>query len=110
MQFYHQVRDGSKRCGLLFKSANQLREHQVLLEHECIRKTKKSRVKNQEKQLRIDEVLAAKQKEAPVKKLNLPEEYSEEETDTEEEKCMICKNTHFFIEMTCTLCIREISV
>ena len=94
----------------MFKSANQLREHQVLLEHECIRKTKKSSLKNQEKQLRIDEVLAAKQKEAPVKKLNLPEEYREEETDAEEEKCMICKNAHFLIEMTCTLRIREISV
>ena len=99
-------KDGSKRCGLLFKSANQLREHQVLLEHKRMRKTKKSRLKNQEKQLRIDEVLATKQKEAPVKKVNLPEK----ETDTEEEKCMICKNTYFFIEMTCALCIREISV
>ena len=93
----------------MFKSANQLRLHQVLLEHKPIRKTKKSSLKNQEKQLRIDEVLAAKQKEAPVKKVNLPEEDSEEETNAEEE-CMICKNTHFFIEMTCTLRIREISV
>ena len=98
----------TKRCGLLFKSANQLREHQVLLEHKRIRKTKKSSLINQEKQLRIDEVLAAKQKEAPVKKVNLPREDSEEETDAEE-KCMICKNMHFFIKMTCTLHIREIS-
>ena len=41
--------------------------------------------------------------------MNLPEEDSEEETNAEEE-CMICKNTHSFIEMTCTLRIREISV
>ena len=103
-------KDGNKRRGLLFKTANQLREHRVLLEHKRMRKTKKSSLKNQEKELRIDEVLATKQKEVPVKKINLPEEESEEETDAEEEKCMICKNTYFFIEMTCTLCIREISV
>ena len=94
----------------MFKSANQLREHQVLLEHKCIRKTKKSSLSNQKKQVRIDEVLAAKQKEALAKKVNLPEEGSEEETDAEEEKCMICKSTHFFIEMTCALRIREVSV
>ena len=94
----------------MFKSANHLREHQVLLEHKRMRKTKKSSLKNQKKPLRIDEVLATKQKEEPVKKVNLPKEDSEEETETEEEKCMIFKNTHFFIEMTCTLRIREINV
>ena len=75
-----------------------------------MRKMEKSSLKNQEKQLRIDEALAAKQKETAVKKVNLPEEDREEETDTEKEKYMICKNTYIFIEMACTLCIREISV
>ena len=46
-----------------------------------------------------------KTKEVPVKKVNVPEEDSEEETHLEEEKC-ICKNTYFFIEMTCALCIK----
>ena len=41
---------------------------------------------------------SSKAKEAPVKKVNLPDEDSEEETHPEEEKC-ICKNTYFFIEM-----------
>ena len=108
--FIIKSKDGSKRCGLLFKSTNQLREQQVLSERKRIRKTKKSSLINQEKQLRIDEVLVARQKEAPVKKVNLPEGDSEEDTDAEKEKCMICKNMHFFIEMTCTLRIREISV
>ena len=74
-----------------------------------MRKMEKSSLKNQEKQLRIDEALAAKQKETAVKKVNLPEEEREEETDTEKEK-YICTNRYIFIEMACTLCIREISV
>ena len=82
----------NKRCGLLFESANQLRQHQVLFECKCTRKTKKSSLKNREKQPSIDEVIATKQKEVRVKKVNLSED-SEEETDAEEEKCMICKNT-----------------
>ena len=72
-----------------------------------MRKTKKSSLKEQEKQLRIDEVLAAKQKEAPVKKVNLPKKNGEVESEV---KCMIFRNKYFFIEMMCTLCIREISV
>ena len=53
--FISKSKDGSKRCGLLFQSANQLREHQVLLKHKRMRKTKKSSLKNQQKQLRIDD-------------------------------------------------------
>ena len=64
----------------------------------------KSSLKNQEKHLRIDEVLAKNQKEAPVKKVNLPEEDSEEETDVEEEKWMICKNTFFHWDNMRTMC------
>ena len=103
------AKDGSKRCRLLFKSANQLREHQVFLKHNLMKKPKKSSLKNQEKQLKIDEVFATKEKEASVKKVNLPEEDINEETDAEE-KGMISRSTYFFIEMRCTLSITEIGV
>ena len=103
------AKDGSKRCRLLFKSANQLREHQVFLKQNLMKKPKKSSLKNQEKQLKIDDVFATKEKEASVKKVNLPEEDINEETDAEE-KGMISRSTYFSFEMRCTLSITEIGV
>ena len=43
-------------------------------------------------------IFSSKAKEVPVKKVNLPDEDSEEDTHPEEEKC-ICKNTYFLIKM-----------
>ena len=74
-------RDGSSRCGLLFKSANQLKEHRRQAGHQS--KRKKKEATRTTKQLRIDEVFYQQ-------KSDDENDESDSENDGVSEKCKIC--------------------
>ena len=78
------------RCNLLFKSANQLKEHRTKAKH-LVKRKKKVTNEQPAKQLRLEDVIMRTKNTTDEAEGNKEDESDENEGMTEEETCAICE-------------------